>query len=449
MHRDDLTGFLRGKELLILLDNFEHLLAAAPTVSSVLAAAGGLRVLVTSRAPLHVSGEQEYRLEPLAEKDAAALFVERARAVGREVVPDATVEEICRGSTGSRLPSSSPPRARSFSGRSGFSSASTRLCLSSRAARVTLPTGSAPCARRSSGATTCSTTMPDDCSPPYRCSPAASPSTGAEEVCDADLDVLSSLVDSSLLKPIAEDRLLMLETIREYARERLDAAGRKQLRQRHAAFFSAVAEQAYEHRFEAEAEWSARVELDHDDFRAALDWLSATDPDRALELAGGLGWFWLSHAAFSPRAAAGWPTRSQTRPQPVDAGASADRIGRARCSPRGSRRGPASSKRQSSSGASSATRTSLPRRSTPSVGLSSTTPATRQVRWRPSRRASSFVASSATPRGWPERWSASARCSLPSATSTVLSRCRRVSSSVRATIRAPSTSRITSSPTAR
>jgi class 3 adenylate cyclase len=93
---DDLTGFLRGRELLLLLDNFEHLLAGAPVVSAVLGACAQVRVLVTSRAPLRVAGEQEYRLEPLPQKQAAALFTERARSVGREVTPGATVEEICR-----------------------------------------------------------------------------------------------------------------------------------------------------------------------------------------------------------------------------------------------------------------------------------------------------------------------------------------------------------------
>ncbi len=66
---DDLAGFLRGRELLLVLDNFEHLLDAAPAVAALLAASDRLRVLVTSRAPLHVSGEQEYRLEPLPPKD--------------------------------------------------------------------------------------------------------------------------------------------------------------------------------------------------------------------------------------------------------------------------------------------------------------------------------------------------------------------------------------------
>ena len=93
---DDLGGFLRGRELVLLLDNFEHLLDAAPTVADLLATAAGLRVLATSRAPLRISGEAEYPLDPLDPTDAVALFVERARAVGREIEPDATVEAVCK-----------------------------------------------------------------------------------------------------------------------------------------------------------------------------------------------------------------------------------------------------------------------------------------------------------------------------------------------------------------
>jgi predicted ATPase len=93
--RDDLRGFLRGRRVLILLDNFERLLPAAMSVADLLAQAPNLRLLVTSRAPLHLSGEVECKLDPLATTDAVALFVERARAVGRQVEPDSTARKIC------------------------------------------------------------------------------------------------------------------------------------------------------------------------------------------------------------------------------------------------------------------------------------------------------------------------------------------------------------------
>lgn len=119
----------------------------------------------------------------------------------------------------------------------------------------------------------------------------------AEEVCEASVDALSALVDLSLLKVIGGDRFLLLETIREYAGERLaEMHNGGERRRRHAAFFAAQAEEAYSNRIDAEAEWAARLELDHDDLRAALDWLATTEPSSELPLAGALGWFWLSHS---------------------------------------------------------------------------------------------------------------------------------------------------------
>ena len=114
----------------------------------------------TSRAPLRVAGEQEYRLDPLPEKQAAALFVERARAVGREVAPDATVEEICRRLDGLPLAIE-------------LAAARTKLLAPERLLErldsalavltgvlATRPNASGRCARRSNGATTCSTRPP-------------------------------------------------------------------------------------------------------------------------------------------------------------------------------------------------------------------------------------------------------------------------------------------------
>jgi predicted ATPase/DNA-binding SARP family transcriptional activator len=292
---DDLTGFLRGRELLLFLDNFEHLLDAAPLVSGLLGACSRLRVLVTSRAPLRVAGEQEYRLEPLPQKEAAALFVERARAVGRVVAPDATVKEICRRLDGLPLAIE-------------LAAARMKLLTPERLlerldSALDLLTGGprdAPERQRTLRATiewSYNLLQPSACRLFARLSvfSGAFPLDAAEEVCGAELDDLATLVDYSLLKPIGDDRFYMLETIGEYTLEKLREGNEEdELRRRHAAFFSALAEQAYIHRFDAEVEWSARLEKDHDDLRAALDWLSGDDPDRALWLVGVLGWFWLS-----------------------------------------------------------------------------------------------------------------------------------------------------------
>jgi predicted ATPase/class 3 adenylate cyclase len=293
---DDLAGFLRGRELLILLDNFEHLSEAAPTVSALLASSSRVRFLVTSRTPLHVSAEQEYRLEPLPDADAATLFVQRARGVGRKLTADATVAEICRRLDGLPLAIE-------------LAAARTKLLAPERLLErldsvLPLLTGGnrdAPERQRTLRATI--EWSYDLLERPVQALfirlavfAGAFALSGAEDVADADLDGLEALVDSSLLKPTGDDRFLMLETIHEYAAEKLAASrAADDVRRRHAASFSELAEEAYKHRFGAEAEWSERLELDHDDLRAALDWLVANDPAGALAFAGALGWFWLTH----------------------------------------------------------------------------------------------------------------------------------------------------------
>ena len=284
----------------MLLDNFEHLLGAAPAVSEILSASAGLRLLITSRAPLRVSGEREYRLDPLLSNDASTLFVERARQVGRELVPDKTVEAICDRLDGLPLALE-------------LAAARTKLLapeqlLQRLDSALPLLTGGARDAHERQR------TLRATIEWSYELLDAAArtlfaqlsvfagsyPLAAAEEVCGADLDQLAAVVDSSLVKSIGDGRFLTLDTIREYARERLVGwDGEVELHRRHAAYFAALAEEAYEHRFSAEAEWSARLDADHDDVRSALDWLGGDDPDRALDLAGGLGWYWFSHGLLA------------------------------------------------------------------------------------------------------------------------------------------------------
>ena len=223
---DDLAGFLRGRELLLLLDNFEHLLDAAPDVVRLLASSTRTFVF-SSRAVrrLRVSGEQEFRLEPLPSGDASALFVERAHAVGKELTADPPSKSICRRLDGLPLAIE-------------LAAARTKLLgpeAPSRAPRL----GSSAAYRRSSRRTRAAAHAARDHRVELR--PArlrgqelfarlavfagSFPLAAAEEVCEVDLDALAALVDSSLLKPIGDDRFLMLETIREYAREQLDERG--------------------------------------------------------------------------------------------------------------------------------------------------------------------------------------------------------------------------------
>ena len=295
--REDLTGSLRGKELLLLLDNFEHLLLAAPTVAELLAGARGLHVLATSRSPLRISGEVEYPLEPLPTSEAIVLFAERSRAAGRVLGGGGAVEAICRRLDGLPLAIElAAARMKLLTPETLLERLESALPLLTGGAR------DAPERQRTLEATIAwSYDLLDDWSKLLfaRLSVFAGsfPIALAESVCDADIDTLAVLVDSSLLKPVGDDRFLFLETIREYARDRLLESGTAaDVGRRHAEAFTELAEEGYEQRFEAEAEWSDRLERDHDDLRAALDWLAERDPDAQLRLASALGWFWVSHS---------------------------------------------------------------------------------------------------------------------------------------------------------
>ncbi len=91
-----LSDYLGGKRLLLILDNFEHLLQAAPTVSELLRRVGDVSALVTSREPLRINHEREYPLAPLSDSAAVELFVERARPSPRGSEGTQTIIDICR-----------------------------------------------------------------------------------------------------------------------------------------------------------------------------------------------------------------------------------------------------------------------------------------------------------------------------------------------------------------
>jgi predicted ATPase/DNA-binding SARP family transcriptional activator len=239
--RDDLPSHVRDKEMLLLLDNLEHLLAAAPALGELLAGAKGLRLLVTSRAPLHVRGEREYPLDPLAEPDAVTLFVERARDSGRELDADDTIAAICR-----RL-DNLPLAIELAAARTKVLAPETLLERLDHA--LPLLTGGArdaPERQQTLRATIeWSYDLLDDEAKQLFGHLAVFAGTfsleAAEAVCDASIDTLATLVDLSLLKPIAGSRFLMLETIREHAVERIAAAELDELRVRHVTYFVELA----------------------------------------------------------------------------------------------------------------------------------------------------------------------------------------------------------------
>jgi predicted ATPase/DNA-binding SARP family transcriptional activator len=299
-----LAAWLRGRELLLVLDNFEHLLAAAPLLGELLAAAPGLQVLATSRAPLNLSGEHLYPVPPLPTGDAVDLFVERAAAAHAEVEADDAVEAICR-----RL--DCLPLALELAAARTRTLAPT-LLLTRLEQRFPLLTGGPrdlPERQRTLRATidwSHSLLAPDEQQLFARLAVFHGGCTleAAERVCDATLEVLDGLVGNSLLQ-YRSGRYIMLETIREYAHERLDQGGEAEtIARRHAAYFLAVAERI-------EPDWRKgdldllMLELDHDNFRTALsEFVARDDRDSTARLVAWLTMFW--HLGGHLRESARW-----------------------------------------------------------------------------------------------------------------------------------------------
>jgi predicted ATPase len=284
--KDDLAVHLGRKRTLLLLDNFEQLISAAPTLGSLCARLPSLKLLVTSREPLHLAAEHECSVPPLAEGEAVAFFGERARAVKPDFAEDDAVLEICR-----RL--DCLPLALELAA-ARVKALSTQDLLQRLDKRLPWLTGGprdAPERQRTLRATigwSYELLTPDA----QRLFAGLAVFSGgctleaAEEICRADFDAVAELVDKSLLRR-EDQRYFMLETIGEYALERLEASGElATLRQRHAEYYLELARSIEDMiRSPQAAALLDRLERDHDNLRAALAWLSGATPDRALRLA--------------------------------------------------------------------------------------------------------------------------------------------------------------------
>jgi predicted ATPase/class 3 adenylate cyclase len=289
----DLARHIADKSLLLLLDNFEQVVEAAAGVAELLRTCPNLRVLVTSREPLHVTGEQEYPVPPFVEEEGVGFFTARARAVRPGFEPDQSVREICR-----RL--DELPLALELAA-ARVKALSPGQILARLERRLPLLTGGpqdAPERQRTLAATIAwSHDLLAEAEQLLfrRLAVFAGGWTleAAESICDADVDTLRSLVDKSLVG-FEGQRYSMLETIREYASERLEETGAGVVRRRHAEFFLALARSA---NLSIEAEAPARHELvlpEADNLRAALAWALDADPVTGLELAVALENFWVT-----------------------------------------------------------------------------------------------------------------------------------------------------------
>jgi predicted ATPase/DNA-binding CsgD family transcriptional regulator len=320
---DRLRSHLENARVLLLLDNFEHLIAAAPVVAQILQATVALRIVVTSRAPLHVSGEQEFDVPPLRIPDprcatvaavagceSVRLFTERARAVWPGFVLDeenaALVAGIARRLDGLPLAVElAAARVKLLPLASLFARLEQSLPVLVGGARD-LPQrqqtlrGTIAWSYGLLGAgagrllAACSVFRGGISLQAVECVCAAAIDLGIEV-----LDGLEELVDQSLLRRVEAagaggPRFGMLFLVREYAAERLaEMPERAPVEAGHAATFLALAEAAGRGlQGPGEQEWLDRLEAEHQNIRAAIDWYTRHEPCDALRLAAAMSRFW-------------------------------------------------------------------------------------------------------------------------------------------------------------
>jgi predicted ATPase len=293
--KDGLAEHVGERELLLLLDNLEQVVDAAPELAALVESCPNLRFLVTSRELLRVRGEVAYPVPPLAERDAVELFCTRT-----SLTPDATIAELC-----GRL-DNLPLAVELAAARTNVLSPA--QIVDRLAQRLDLLKGGRDADRRQQtlrATIEWSHNLLDE--PDKRLFARLAVFAGgctleaAEQVVAADLDSLESLVDKSLVRH-GDERFWMLETIREFASERLrHSAEAQSIRHRHAEHFLALAAKAEPHILEqgtgadwhGSGPWLDRLEAELDNLRAALGWFHACgEAQHELELAGALTDFW-------------------------------------------------------------------------------------------------------------------------------------------------------------
>ena len=323
-----LIAALRDRQQLLLLDNMEQVVSAAPILAELLAACPGLKLLITSRALLHLQGEHSFLAQPLALPDlahlpdrkvlaqqaAVALFLERAQAMKPDLSLTAdnarAIAEICVRLDGLPLAIElAAARIRLLPPRALLARLAQRLSVLTR--------GAAPLPERQQ-------TLRKMLQWSYDLLDAFEQRLfrylsvfvdgftleAAEEICGAllndgveaeesVLDGVDSLLEKSLLRlvewPAGETRLAMLETIREYGLECLTASGELEIiQQKHATYYQALARKAGADISSPEkGKWLSLLEREKDNLRAALNWLlEQNEIEQALRLCNDLFWFW-------------------------------------------------------------------------------------------------------------------------------------------------------------
>ena len=331
--KDLLKAYLRDKHLLLLLDNFEQILPAVPHLTDLLTSCPHLSILVTSRATLHVQGEHEFPVSPLAFPDlaqlpepevlshyaAVALFLQRAQAVKPDFQLTANnaraIVEICARLDGLPLAIElAATRIKLLPPQALLARLGQRLTMLTRGAR------DAPARQQ---------TLRDTIAWSYNLLDAyeqrlfqrlsvfvggctleaiealcAALDTGPAPI--SVLHAVASLIDKNLLQQGGhtggEPRLLMLETPRAYGLECLTASGQLEtMRRAHTDYYLRLAEEAGPELLSPQQSvWFERFEQEHENLRAVMNWLlERAEGGKALRLATALGWFWFQRGHWS------------------------------------------------------------------------------------------------------------------------------------------------------
>ncbi len=322
-----LHSYLHERQVLLFLDNFEHVLPAAALLARLLAAAPGLKVVVTSRAALHLYGEHVFDVPPLAlpalhplppapalrQYPAVALFIGRAQAANPRFAltaeNQAAVAEICVRLDGLPLAIElAAARSPLFDPLSMLRRLDSRLhVLTGGPADYTARQQSL----RAAIAWSYDLLSADEQTLFARlavfaggCTAEAVEAVCADGLLSDSLDLLGSLLDKSLVQHQeggAAPRFLLLETIREYAAERLAEHDAATVRQRQADYYAAFATEASSYlRGAQQKHWLERLDQEHDNLRAALGWaLGSGAGELAQRIAGTLWRFWSNRGYLS------------------------------------------------------------------------------------------------------------------------------------------------------
>jgi predicted ATPase/DNA-binding SARP family transcriptional activator len=292
---EGLAEQIGNRKLLLLLDNFEQVIDAAPELSALLSACPNLHLLVTSRELLRLQGEVEFPVPPLDETEAVELFCARSR-----MPPVDEIAGLCRSLddlplaielAAARTPVLSPAQIRArLSRRLDLFKGGRDLDPRQQTLRATIEWSYELLSEDEQRLFARLSVFAGGCT-----------LEAAEQIVGADIDNLQSLVDKSVVRVMGE-RFVMLETIGELARERLHASNeRAEVKRRHAQWFLELAESAEPHLKGAEQSgWLQRLEDDHDNLRRSLEWsLEQGEGAIALRLGAALWWFWYARGHVS------------------------------------------------------------------------------------------------------------------------------------------------------